>query len=332
MQTTNIIEQAANSLRALALNEEAKERFCHDPQLQPYLQRAAARYVAGHTVADVVRRLHAIAARGHRGSAEYVGESCRDEGRAEAETAVFLDLADALAHENLQCSISLDLSHIGAVIDPELGYRNARRIAAAARKSGREVMISMEGADRADNIYATYQRLHSEAGLSNVGITLPVKLHRSALDLPRLMECPGRIRLVKGAFLESPEIAWDRYSPELAASYRQFAQTLLAGGHSCSLATHDRQLQADLAALVVQHDPARQHVEFESLMGLGTEQIDALQQRGFQTREYAIFGQEYFLYVLNRIAEEPSRLFQAVVDVIGSHVHDIGRVSPPGAA
>jgi proline dehydrogenase len=82
----------------------------------------------------------------------------------------------------------------------------------------------------------------------------------------------------------------------------------------------------------LQHHPAHRQVEFESLMGLGTEQLDALQRRGFQTREYAIFGQEYFLYVLNRIAEEPTRLFQAVVDLIGSPAPGTGPASPPDAA
>jgi proline dehydrogenase len=314
-----LIDQAADSLRALALNEEAKERFCHDPELRPYLQRVASRYVAGQTIADAVKHLHAIAARGHAASAEYMGESCRDEGKANAETRLFLDLIDAIEHENLQCSISLDLSHIGSLIDPELGYLNAKRIATAAYNLGREVMISMEGADRADHIYATYQRLHTDAGLDNVGITLPAKLHRSTHDLPRLMAYAGRIRLVKGAFLESAQVAYDRHSPELAANYRNFAMTLLTSGHKCSIATHDRQIQDDLADFIVRHKLPRHPIEFESLIGLGTEQLDTLQQRGFQTREYAVFGQEYFLYVLNRIAEQPVRLFQAVVDIMELH-------------
>ena len=60
------------------------------------------------------------------------------------------------------------------------------------------------------------------------------------------------------------------------------------------------------------------HYEFESLIGLGTEEINGLRQRGFLTREYAVFGEEYFLYVLNRIAEEPIRLYQALIDVVGT--------------
>ncbi|MFZ6640171.1 proline dehydrogenase family protein [Undibacterium sp. TC4M20W] len=313
-----LVAQAANELRQLALDEKAKARFCDDPILRPYMQRVAKRYVAGETIQDLLRRIQQINARGHAGSAEYMGESCRDEGKALAETAIFLELIAAIDRLNLRCSISLDLSHVGSVIDAELGFQNVKRIATAAASVGREVMISMEGSDRADNIYATYGRLHTEAGLSNIGITVPAKLHRTEQDLPVLMTYPGRIRLVKGAFLEAENIAYSRNSPELAACYRRYAKTLLSSGHQCSIATHDAQIQEELSAFISSEDVRRDSYEFESLIGLGTDLLDSLQRRGFVTREYAVFGEEYFLYVLNRIAEEPVRLYQAVIDVMAA--------------
>jgi proline dehydrogenase len=89
-------------------------------------------------------------------------------------------------------------------------------------------------------------------------------------------------------------------------------------GHLCSIATHDRSIQEDLASLITQRGIDPRYYEFESLIGLGTDQSDALRRRGFPTRKYAVFGEEYFLYVLNRIAEEPIRLFQALIDVVGA--------------
>jgi proline dehydrogenase len=313
-----LVDRAANGLRQLALNEEAKARFCNDALLRPFMHRIARRYVAGQSIGDVLERVREINGRGHAASAEYMGESCRDETRANAETEVFLALINAVRTKDLNCSISLNLSHVGSVVASELGYRNANRIACAAADAGREVMILMEGSDRADNIYATYARLHTEAGRENVGITVPAKLHRTASDLPKLMAYPGRIRLVKGAFLESEQVAHSRNSPELAACYRRFATELLTAGYKCSIATHDRFIQRDLTSLITQRGIEPHRYEFESLIGLGTEQIDGLRQGGFPTREYAVFGEEYFLYVLNRIAEEPIRLYQALIDVVGA--------------
>ena len=316
LQWQPVVDQAATALRRLALDEQAKEQFCGDPILRSFMHRVSSRYVAGQTVAQALARVASIHAAGHAASVEYMGESCRDEARSNAETDVFMGLVAAVGARGLNCSISFDLSHIGMVVDPELGYRNARRIAQAAKGIGREVMVSMEGADRADGIYATYSRLHKEDGLDNVGITIPAKLHRSAVDLAKLMDHPGRIRLVKGAFLETAQVAYDRSSAELAEAYRCYARTLLRSGHKCSIATHDRAIQKELCDLIALENIQPDVYEFESLMGLGTEQISSLHAGGYPTREYVVFGEEHFLYVLNRIAEEPVRVYQALVDLL----------------
>lgn len=311
-----LVDQAATALRRLALNEHAKEKFCGDPLLRSFMHRVSGRYVAGQTVEQALQRVASINAAGHAASVEYMGESCRDEARASAEADVFMELVAAIGARGLNCSISFDLSHIGMVVDSELGYRNARRIAQAAGRISSEVMISMEGSDRADDIYAIYGRLQKEDGLDNVGITVPAKLHRSAIDLPKLLELPGRIRLVKGAFLESGEVACDRNSVQLGETYRRYAQTLLHSGHRCSIATHDRAIQQEVCAVIAAKNTSPASYEFESLIGLGTEQIAALQAQGHPTREYVVFGQEHFLYVLNRMAEDPIRVYQALVDLL----------------
>lgn len=313
-----LVDRAASALRELAVNEDAKARFLEDPLLRPYMERVSQRYVAGSTVSDVIVRAAMINQNGHRASAEYMGESVRDEAFANEETSVFLQLVQAIGEQRLDCSISFDLSHVGSLVDPELGYRNARRIARAASEIGQEVMISMEASDRTSGIYEIYGRLHEQDGLSNVGITVPAKLHRTAADLPALLRLPGRIRLVKGAMFEPVEIAYPRNSPELASAYRRYAALLLRSGHKCSIATHDRAIQDELTAMIRAEGIAAGPYEFESLIGLGEQNIAHLRDAGFATREYAVFGKEYFLYVLNRISEQPVRVYQAVIDALGA--------------
>jgi proline dehydrogenase len=313
-----LVDRAASALRELAVNEDAKARFLDDPLLRPYMERVSQRYVAGSTVSDVIVRAAMINQNGHRASAEYMGESVHDEAFANEETSVFLQLVQAIGEQRLDCSISFDLSHVGSLVDPELGYQNARRIARAASEIGQEVMISMEASDRTSGIYEIYSRLHEQDGLSNVGITVPAKLHRTANDLPALLRHPGRIRLVKGAMFEPVEIAYPRNSPELASAYRRYAALLLRSGHKCSIATHDRAIQEELTAMIRAEGIAAGPYEFESLIGLGEQNIADLRDAGFATREYAVFGKEYFLYVLNRISEEPVRVYQAITDALGA--------------
>ena len=128
------------------------------------------------------------------------------------------------------------------------------------------------------------------------------------------MKHPGRIRLVKGAFLEPTDLAYPRGSDELKQAYLELARRLVTAGHPTAIATHDEQL---VATLIAEHGQALKspQVEFEMLRGLGTDLLDGLHNDGYRTREYVIFGGEWWLYVLNRIAEEPERVIAALADL-----------------
>lgn len=121
---------------------------------------------------------------------------------------------------------------------------------------------------------------------------------------------------MKGAFLEPDDIAYPRNSVELERAYRKLAATLIDMRHPMSIATHDEQL---VDALLQEHgDELRAaHVEFETLMGLGDPLLARLRSADYRTREYLVYGSEWWLYVINRIAERPERIFQALADLRG---------------
>ncbi|MGW4890892.1 proline dehydrogenase family protein [Kitasatospora sp. NPDC004240] len=306
----DLSSRAAQVLRALALDEGLKWRVPEDPVLGPLAGKVARRYVAGPTLTDAIGRAREVLAAGHRVNVEYLGESCRDAGRATAETEVFLAAARLLPPG---CSVSLDLSHIGLAVDRELALANASRIARATAETGREMVISAEGSDRTDAVLAVHRALCER--FEHVGVTVQARLHRTAEDLPALLALPGRIRLVKGAFPEPESVALPRESPALAAAYLRHAELLAGSGHACSFATHDRELihRVDRHLAGLSPDgPAPW--EFETLLGLGPDRLAAMAAQGHPTREYVVFGTEWWLYVCNRLAEDPQRLLQALLD------------------
>jgi proline dehydrogenase len=245
-----------------------------------------------------------------------MGESCRDAAVAERAATVFAETAGRLAEGRLDCSLSLDLSHLGLLVDPGLCLRSASALAQAAAAYGAELIISAEGSDRTDatlDCHARLCELHE-----NVGIRIQARLHRSERDLAVLLGRPGRICLVKGAYHEPREVAIPRESPALAGVFAAYAEALIGSGHRCSIATHDGVLQRRAAEAVrARHARGDGTIEFETLQGLGDAGIDALRDEGFSTRVYVVFGEEWFLYVRNRIAEDPdARIAQAVADAV----------------
>jgi proline dehydrogenase len=307
-----ITERAADTLRAWALDEDLKRRVMSTPALARLAAAVAGRYSAGETVDEAIGAARAGLARGHLASIDYVGESVREAGLARRATDVFLTLAAAIGRAGIPVTVSFDLSHIGSVVDRGLGLRHAREIAEATAALGTALMISAEGSDRTDLVLDLYDAL--AADYPHVGITLQARLHRTPDDLARVVARPGTVRLVKGSFLETDAVAWRRGSPELTAAYLALAGRLITAGHPVSIATHDEAL---VDALIAAHGDALRApgAEFEMLMGLGTDLLDRLHAEGYRTREYVIFGAEWWLYALNRIAEQPERVLAALADM-----------------
>jgi len=305
---------AARALRRMALDEDLKARVVTDPVLAGLARRIADRYVAGENLHDALVRARAVVRRGHAVSLELVGESVRDRQEAEQATDAFVEVAQAITDCGLPSTVSLDLSHLGLLIDRGLGAANAERVARAAAAAGTTLMLSAEGSDRTELVLDTYERVFDACPV--VGITLQARLHRTPDDLARVMARSGRVRLVKGAFEESEYVAVSREDDRLRSRYLALADTLITGRHNTSIATHDLDL---LDELQQRHGSALRepHVEFEMLLGLGEDALDGLHAQGYRTREYVVFGQEWWLYVLNRVSEQPDRLHAAVADALG---------------
>ena len=303
--------RAAEALRRFALDESAKAAIARDPVLRALASRVARRYLGGETLSEVLETVSRVNRAGRPACVDFMGESARSPAVANEATEEFCRLAAELERGGLQASLSFDLSHVGLVIDEELCLANASRIAEAAAASGAELMVSMEGHDRVDAVLRLHERLCER--FEHVGVTLQARLGRTAGDLAEALARPGRIRLVKGAYVVPPALALARDDPALAARFLALARTLVASGHGGSIATHDAELVAALAREVPRGGP----VEFEMLLGLGGGALDELAAAGHSTREYVVYGTEWFLYVINRIAEQPERVSQAIIDAIG---------------
>ena len=305
--------QAAEALRHIALDETVKSYVLQHPPLYQALHRAAMRFIGGETLTQCVEITKSLNEQGYSVTVDFMGESTRDASMAEQATQEFLNVVRAIASQNLDASVSLDLSHIGMVSDAELGYKNACTLAEVAQQAGLEMMISMEGTDRTALILEIHQRLCER--FNNVGITLQAYLYRTPDDLTAALQRTGKIRLVKGAYEAPSNLARSRGS-ELDTAYHQLMETLLGSNHSCSIATHDQSLLSYAHKFIQNQNLVSDKIEFEMLQGVTPERLKAISEYGYRTRVYLPYGQEWHLYLCNRLAEYPPNLYQAIVDVV----------------
>lgn len=303
------LDQVAAALRKAALNEDAKAYLFANRELNALFKKGAKRYLGGDNLQELLPTVKGLNERGFACAADFMGESIRREEEANAATEEFLRLCAGIGEQGVNSSVSLDLSHIGLLIDKELCMHNLSRICEAAR----EVVISAEGIDRTDSIHEIYKSLGAK--YPHLCITVQAYLHRTKYDLPELKKLPNKIRLVKGAF-DVPEHLAHKRGQQLNKIYLDYVYGLLSSNHACSIATHDSTIQEAVKEMLLTIRPDKERYEFESLLGIENDRLAALKEEGHRCRIYVVYGQEWYLYLLNRVAEYPLSIFQVLLDVL----------------
>lgn len=309
----DLLQMGANALRKAALNNKAKEYILSDIGLYTTIKKAADRYIGGETLNETIFKVKDQNKNGFKCSMEFMGENTQTEKEANEATNEFTQIVQEIKNQNLNSTVSLDLSHIGLAISKELCLSNLDSILKEAKNQNTEVIISAEGAERTDDIIATYKSLSKT--YDNVSITLQAYLHRTKDDFKDLIQERGRIRMVKGAF-ETPKHLSIPRGMELDNAYLYYVDQLLSKNHKCSIATHHSEIQQEVTKLIRKYRTSKDVYEFESLYGIQTEQLLELKKQGYSTKLYFVYGKEWYLYLCNRIAEYPMYLFRALNDII----------------
>lgn len=257
-------------------------------------RRRAQRYVAGETYADAEGRAFELLNRGVHVSLDQFGESIQTDDTADRVASEYRQLAAREPRLGSEIWLSADLSHLGLDVDAD---RCAARLESIleAMPPGRRLQVGGEQHARAGEILRIVTRLADGGHADRLGATLQANLRRAADDLPQLIDIGVYVRLVKGAYVESPWVAFP-YGAETDAAFARLARRLAAEGASFALATHDRVLRDDLLEELGRHD-------VEQLLGIRHDDMDRLLDRSIPVRAYVPFGSDWFRYWMRRVAE-----------------------------
>ncbi|MCS7235188.1 MAG: proline dehydrogenase family protein [Armatimonadota bacterium] len=306
-QTPGSIEpvgiQAAS--RALIL------RATDDPRVAGFVRRhglrlGASRFVAGETLDDCVRVLRSLEDRGFLTNTTLLGERVDDERTVRRTVEAYEEVLERLRGEGLRTYLSVKLSQLGLDVGEELAYRSLRALVARAADHGRFVRVDMEESWRVDATLRIYRRLRSE-GYDNVGVVLQSYLYRSEEDLRQLLPLRPNVRIVKGAYLEPPTVAFPRKS-DVDRNYRRLVELAFLGGATVAVATHDERMHEHAVEFAKRHGIRPEAFQFQMLYGVRPGLQADLLARGYRVLVATPYGPDWYRYFMRRLAERPANV------------------------
>ena len=270
------------------------------------MKLGAARFVAGETFDEAVPVLRGLNDKGLRTNTTLLGEGVRDRATASSVVAAYKQILDRIAAEGLVTNVALKLTHLGLDLGEETAFANVAGVVAHAAERGNFVRIDMEESARVDATLRIYGRLRSE-GHDNVGTVLQSALYRTDDDVAALLPLRPNLRLVKGAYLEPPTVAYPAKA-DVDRAYLRQAERLLLDAEFVAIATHDERIVDHAIEFAARHGLGPERFEFQMLYGIRPNYQTELVRRGHRVLVATPFGPEWYPYLMRRLAERPANL------------------------
>lgn len=273
-----------------------------------FVRRAVRRFMPGEEADDALREGRRLADEGVPTLVTHLGENVTTAAEARAVVDGYLGLLESVRERELDMELSVKLTHLGLDQDLEQTRRHVVELAAAAGDG--VVWIDMESSDYVDRTLEVFRGARVER--DNVGICLQAYLHRTEMDLNDLLDLQPHVRLVKGAYLEPPEVAFPKKS-QVDANFRKLTSFMLrerkAGRMGRpGIGTHDAHLVGDAQRVSYELGLAPELWEVEMLYGISTAEQARLVRAGTPLRVLISYGHHWFPWYMRRLAERPANV------------------------
>ncbi|MBP6997135.1 MAG: proline dehydrogenase family protein [Phycicoccus sp.] len=304
--------EAADVLRGTLLGLSQSTLVRDTLEKAPVSRSVVARYVPGTHIEDAVRAASELRDTNRLATIDFLGEDTMDRDQAEATRDAYVALLYLLSEHDLSrfgaAEVSLKLSALGQALPDDgdaIALDLAREICAAAERADTTVTIDMEDHTTTDRTLAAVHELRKD--FPWVGAVLQAYLHRTEADCRDLATAGSRVRLCKGAYKEPESVAFQDGN-DVDLSYVRCLKVLLEGKGYPMLATHDPRLIDIGRSLAAHHGRGADTFEFQMLYGIRPDEQKRIADRGHQMRVYVPFGDEWYGYLMRRMAERPANL------------------------
>lgn len=271
------------------------------------VQRGVSRFMPGETVKEAFAAAEILQDDGISTLMTYLGENVTTRSESERVTSLYRGIVESVNERDLDCQISVKPTQLGLDVDDELCFSNILSLVEHASRLASFVWIDMESYSCAGPTLDMYCRLRTDH--SNVGVCLQSYLYRTSKDLENLLVLSPAIRLVKGAYAESPAVAF-RKKRDVDRNFLSLTEPLLnraqEGTVLPAIATHDPRLVHHIQQELARRGMPKGSVEFQMLYGVRREDQLQLARDGYRIRVLISYGSAWFPWYMRRLAERPA--------------------------
>jgi proline dehydrogenase len=292
-------------LRATLLKLSNSKGLAHWVTSNGTTRRVSHRFVAGETLDEAVEAARVCNDAGMAVSLDALGENVSTTGEAQKARDTYLEIYDRIAKEKLNANVSCKLTQLGLDLSVEFCEGLVLSIAERASAYDSFLRIDMEGSIYTQRTVELVKRVRAQSPC--VGAVMQSYLYRSEADVRDLLSYGCRIRLCKGAYKESAEVAFERKS-DVDQNYVKLMRVLLTSGFYHGIATHDPRMIAETIRWAAEKQISKDDFEFQMLYGVRTDLQRMLVRDSYRLRIYVPFGREWFPYFMRRLAERPANV------------------------
>ena len=266
------------------------------------VERVSRPYIAGETPEDAMRVATVLNQQGFRATMDLLGEHVDRMEQAHHAVDTYMALLDSIHSLGIDSTVSLKLTQFGLKLDRDECFALVDSIISRAAQWNNFVRIDMEDSSCTTATIETYRRLRQKH--SNVGIVIQAYLRRTADDISALLELKPNVRLCKGVYVESEDVAF-RDMNRINANYLSVLERLLREGCYVGIATHDERIVKEAERMIRERNIPPTAYEFQMLLGVTESLRSRIREDGHPLRVYIPFGGEWYAYSVRRLRENP---------------------------
>ncbi|WP_440601720.1 proline dehydrogenase family protein [Bacillus safensis] len=266
---------------------------------------ASKKIIGGKDFESAIPVIKRLNDQGMAVTVDHLGEFVTKAEIANERTTECIQTIQRIAEAGLNSHVSLKMTSLGLDIDDDLVYRNMKRILDTAEKHRIMVTIDMEDEQRCQKTLDIFKEMKSQ--YEYVSTVLQAYLYRTEKDLDDINKLQPFLRLVKGAYKESAEVAYPN-KKDVDQNYQKLIEKQLLSGNYTAIATHDDRMIEFTKNIVKKHNIQTSQFEFQMLYGMRSETQQALVKEGYQMRVYTPYGREWYGYYMRRLAERPANI------------------------